>query len=135
MAKLDILTLRARFVANAPTGVLVLYPNAPTTNPEPDTPFIRFSTGPMSSIRDSMGPNPRERTIGRVHLGIFVPRQAGDAQALDLADACAAIFRNWRWQSGADFLTCGTPDVQPIDNEPDWYQVKISVPWESLHQY
>jgi hypothetical protein len=120
--------------SQAPAGVTMVYAGQPNVDLDPTKPFIRFTLGPIDTERESFSASGRERAYGRVYIDVFVPRQSGDALLYDLADQCAAAFRNWRWRSGEDGLDCKTPSTT-ITEEPDWLRAKISVKWESIHSY
>jgi hypothetical protein len=119
-------------VSLAPAGVTMVYTGQPNVDLDPTKPFIRFTLGPIDTERESFGGSgSRERAFGRVYIDVFVPRQTGDSLLLDLADQCAAAFRNWQWRSGDAGIDCDTPSTS-ITEEPDWLRAKVSVKWQSV---
>lgn len=131
MLKLLTLAIRHHFSTKAPTAVQIIYDNAPQTKIDQTKPFIRFSVRPGASKPISTGDNPLIEMIGRIEMSIFVPVEQGDAQALDLADQCEAIFRNYCWQVPPNRLLVEGFD-RAILPEQNWYQIKVSALWRAI---
>ncbi len=125
----DIDTLRTRFRAQWGNTAPVVFDNAPNVSQDVTQPYVRFVVRPGVQRRDSFGTGSRHSQLGRVVLTAYVPKQAGAKGAYELADTFSAIFRNWR---SADYtLTCTTPEVSTLDGA-EWFEVQVSVPWESV---
>lgn len=131
MLKLTTLAIRHHFTTQAPEGVQIVYDNQPKVKIAEDKPFIRFSVRPGASKPISTGADPLIEMIGRTEMSIFVPIEQGDAQALDLADQCEAIFRGYRWQVPPNRLLVEGFE-RTILPEENWYQVKVSVLWRAI---
>lgn len=119
--------LRSRFNDQWGDTTPVAWPDV-TFNPENLTvPWVRFSIQDGNSKQLTIGAdNNPHRCFGQVSIQIFIPLGQGDATALQLADAAAGIFRNWRGTN----IVCrqplsgaGGPDGQ------GWYMLPVTIPF------
>lgn len=131
MISLDIDALTDRFLDEWTGTLPVVFDSAPpvdTTNG-----YVRFFVRPGAS-KHYCGDTTYglKKQQGRVWLEIVIPEGHGDRDALDMIDAFARIFRNWR--NGA--IYCETEDMkEPIDIEGNMVKFSLSVYWWSLRPY
>jgi len=123
-------TLRTRFLDQWLDPVVTVFDNAEAVEIDGAEPFVRFAIRFADERRLSTGANALHSVIGRVWLQVFVPNQEGTAMALDLADAFAAIFRNWRSLDGS--VTCSSPSIDTVPSNDGWHQVNVSIPFEAI---
>ncbi len=69
------------------------------------------------------------RHNGILTLMIFTPLNQGDAEALQIADEVAAIFRGWQDLTSKVFFRT-PPFVRRIGSEGKWYQANVLCPFE-----
>lgn len=110
------------------------YDNAPPENRSGA--WVRFSVRPGASERTSytIGQT-RILQLGRVVIQVFVPRGVGTALASEIADDAASIFRLWK-SSEAELRTF-EPEltVVPTRDDDEFFQINVSVRYESEHLY
>lgn len=124
--------LRTRFSTQYALGTNhpVAYPNAEFTQPV-DSPWLRFVVQDTEARQASMGDpgNNFYRHPGLVTVMIFTPLNQGDAEALQIADEVAAIFRNWQDPTTRVFFR-RPPYVRRVGAESKWYHVNVLCPFE-----
>ena len=90
-------------------------------------PWVRLTVFGSDASRASLGGSvARYRHDGETVIEVFAPRGGGDAEARQLADHAAGIFRSW--QSGE--LTFWTPRVVRLGREGQWYRLNVIAPFK-----
>lgn len=109
----------------------VAYPNAELANKPADDVWLRFSVQDGGAAQISMGDpgNNFHRHTGIVTVMIFTPLNQGDAEALQVADEVAAIFRGWQDPTTRVFFRT-PPFVRRIGEDGKWYHVNVLCPFE-----
>ena len=133
---LDLAAIRNRFLDQWDRdAVLTVFENAGDqfgpADPDEKEPFVRFSINPGSQAF-AMGTGIYSQ-IGRVWLQVFIPANDGIAAGYALADQFTAIFRDWRSDDGC-VRTSDAMVTQIPGGEDGYYQINISVKWESLRR-
>lgn len=134
---IDLSNIRARFKAqwNA-TTTITLMAEAPERAVSKSDTYVRFSINPEDIERRTMGSGGIFNGYGHIYLQVFTPKGDGTATAYEKAEAFAAIFREWRSADGK--LVCGRETYTTIPSgpktDPDYFCVKVSVPYTSTHR-
>lgn len=125
--------IRTRFstVYAGGTNHPVAYPNAEFKTQPVDDVWLRFVMQDAGANQISMGDpgNNFHRHTGLLTFMIFTPLNQGDAEALQVADEVAAIFRGWQDPTTRVFFR-QPPFVRRIGADGKWYQVNLLCPFE-----
>lgn len=92
--------------------------------PTPGQAWIRPDLLTSDVFAASIAEHIRWRHVGRLVIGIFVPKGSGPGFARRLADDLAALFRGLNL-GGIRF---GGPTFEPVGVEGDWYHANLDVP-------
>lgn len=123
----DQTTLRARFFELWPSDVPVVLDNAPNTI-EPKVTWARLSIQPGASLPRSIATRTYLQ-LGRTYLQIFVLAELGTNPGWELAETFTTIFRDWCQGE----LRCFTPEFRVSTDEPAYFTLICSIPYESVH--
>lgn len=103
----------------------VAWPNAPFTPPQ-GQPWVRIYTRPVDAWQADIADRPRYRHSGMLFIEAFVPLGYGEADALELLDEAAAIFRGWQTEG----LRFRAPRRVPVGTVGDYHGAGIAVPYD-----
>lgn len=126
----ELLTLSARFGqqwALAEPTVPIRWPDDPAPAPRA-APWLRFAVVPVGAGAIGLAADGRRlhRHAGLVTIDIFAPPREGRARILALADAAAAILRDW----SSPGLRCASPRLALADDPEGWGRVTLTIPFD-----
>ena len=91
--------------------------------PTPGTAWIRCTILSGDADPLSFGQDTDIEYSGLIDIGIFVPKDTGNATARGYADTLAAIFDMTEFGT----VVCGPASVQNLGEDNGWYHLSISV--------
>ena len=103
----------------------VSWPNAPFTPPE-DAAWIQVTILPGTARAATLGTGGNNHVPGLVHVNVFVPKDAGSADAWDLVDSVRDLF-NRRTIGNIRFKV---PYPTPALTDEEWMQIPVLCPFE-----
>lgn len=106
----------------------VLTLNKPSTTPDKNKPWVRFSVSLGNRGRLTNGENPTQLQLGGVYLQVFVPKSLGSNGGDALIEKFDKLFTDWRSADGA--LQIGNMGRSYSEN-PDSYQHTIRFAFSS----
>ena len=75
--------------------------------------------------------NDQIRAQGIMLASIFTPAEEGDKLALELADEIVSACNSKTITLAGNTTILRTPSVNPIGREGAWYQINVSIPFQS----
>ncbi len=91
---------------------------------------LQILTGESSGL--SLG-STAVRAQGIMLASIFTPAEQGDKLALDIAGEIISACNSTTITLAGNTTILRTPSVNPVGRDGSWYQINISIPFQSDH--
>ena len=121
--KAVLVACQQRYNTYKPSGITTtIWPNSDNF-PTFGSSWAQFSLIFSTEIRQTLGPDYKNRLRGYINVNVFVPKGTGPGAAYGYADDIANIFRG-KVFSG---VHCEDASVKDIGLSEEWYQCNVSV--------
>lgn len=118
-------------LATIASSTPIASPNVDYT-PVVGTSFIRSTLLPAQTLQASIGIDGTNRYQGVYQVDVFSPQGTGPAAGIALVDEIIELFPRGLSLSTDDItVRVATSSVLPAREEPDWYQIPVSIDWFS----
>lgn len=97
--------------------------------------FVKPAILPAQPSTASLGENGLNRLTGVYQVSLFYPAWEGSGTARDTADSLISHFkRGTSLTSGGVTIEIERAWRSPAVQEPDWYQIPVSIAWFTYHE-